>query len=142
MQDKGGRRNWNEYSLASSSSASGSGLHASTARQPAVSSAAAAPQQQAHSATPRLDTTPNAYSNANHRTTIVEPSRPTAAVPRSSTTSAAGVYAIRHARALYSFEPAGSGELAFERRGIIISYRSWARNIRMGGEGSWGWSSR
>jgi len=142
IQDKGGRRNWNDHVPASSSSAGGSVSQANTNRQPTVSSATAASHQQAHSTDyiPATETQHQTHTQMQSTApTVVESSRPTAVVPCSSTTSE--VYAMTRAGALYTFEPTGPGGLAFERRGII-SYRSWTGNIRMGGEGSSGSSYR
>ncbi|KAH9967446.1 hypothetical protein BC827DRAFT_1123490 [Russula dissimulans] len=135
IQDKGGRRNWTEYSLASSSGAGGSGskasTQASTAHQPTVpsaSSSAAALQQPTH---------PSGYiPSAETRAQAAAPPSPVevppqpGAVSKSPVSSNEEVYVSR-VRALYSFEPTDDNELAFEKGAIIKvhkrEYKDWWR---------------
>ncbi|KAH9992720.1 hypothetical protein BJV74DRAFT_771568 [Russula compacta] len=143
MQDKGGRRNWNEYSLASSSGAGGSGgsgsqvqasTQASTAHQPSVSSSSAsssnaALHQQPHSSGYVPSTETHIQTSA---PTTVEPSpQSSPAAPRSSTPPPEDAYAVTRVRALHTFEPTEPNELAFERGDIIKvvnrEYKDWWR---------------
>ena len=152
IQDKGGRRNWNEYSLASSSGAGGSGSQAgtqtSTAPQPAVSAsstpsaaaaaaaAAAVARQQAHTTgyVPSTETQPQTHAQQPQTTTYVTTAesspQSTAAVP-SSPTPSTEAYAVTRVRALHSFEPTEPNELAFEKGDIIKvvnrEYKDWWR---------------
>ena len=145
MQDKGGRRNWNEYSLASSSGAGGSGggsgsqanTQASTARQqPAVSSSssssAPAFHQHAHSTGYVPSTEMHVQTTA---PAAVESSSPqsssTSAAPTSPTPSSTEGHAVTRVRALHSFQPNEPNELAFEKGDVIKvvnrEYKDWWR---------------
>ena len=151
IQDKGGRKNWNEYSLASSSGAGGSGsqvsTQSSTAPQPAVSSssassaaaaaaAAAVARQQAHSTgyVPSTETQPQTYTQTQttaHVAAVESSPEITAAVPSSPTPSSTEAYTVTRVRALHSFEPTELNELAFEKGDIIKvvnrEYKDWWR---------------
>ena len=142
MQDKGGRKNWNEYSLASSSSAGGSGSQASTARPPAEPSAPPSSVAPAHQPP---------YSNGYaplpepHAQAVPEPAPAPARVPvaaESSTeslpsaeptspTPSTEVFGVTRVRALHTFEPTEPNELAFEKGEIIKvvnrEYKDWWR---------------
>ena len=163
MQDKGGRRNWNEYSLASSSGAGGSGggsgsqvtPQASTARPPALSSsssssaavaaaaAAAVSRQQRHSTGYVPSTESHAQTQAQPQTTAptTGESSPqsTAAEPKSPAPSTGEVSVVTRVRALHSFEPTEPNELAFERGDIIKvvnqEYKDWWRGQLRGRTG-------
>lgn len=157
MQDKGGRRNWNEYSLASSSGAGGSGSQvipqASTAPPPALSSsssssaaaaaAAAVSHQQRHSTGYVPSTESHAQTQAQPQTTAptTEESSPpsTAADLKSLTPSTGEVSVVTRVRALHSFEPTEPNELAFERGDIIKvvnqEYKDWWRGQLRGRTG-------
>jgi signal transducing adaptor molecule len=158
VQDRGGRKNWNEYSLASSSGAggsSGSGSQAtpqaSTARPPAVSSsssssaaaAAAVSQQQRHSTGYVPSTESHAQTKAPLQaappTTGESSPQSTAAEPTSPTSSTGEVSAVTRVRALHSFEPTEPNELAFERGDIIKvvnrEYKDWWRGQLRGRTG-------
>jgi len=146
IQDKGGRKNWTEYSLASSSGAGGSGSQAgtqtSTAPQPAVSSptpsaaaaaaAAAVARHQAHTTgyVPSTDTQPQTQAPP-YATTVESSPRSTDAVPSSPTPSSTEAYSVTRVRALHSFEPTEPNELAFEKGDIIKvvnrEYKDWWR---------------
>ena len=149
MQDKGGRRNWNEYSLASSSGAGGSGgagagsqasIQASTAQQPAVplssSSSAPAFSQHAHATGYIQSTELNTQTTA---PTTAESPQPTSTAPTSPTSSSADANAITRVRALHSFEPTEPNELAFEKGDIIKvvnrEYKDWWRGQLKGRTG-------
>jgi hypothetical protein len=148
VQDKGGRRNWNEYSLASSSSAGGSGpqgsTQASTSRLPA-----AAPSSSSTAPAP-------AYHQHTHSTVFVSPTetraQPTAppaveSSPQSTSTaqtsrisSTAEGYAVTgRVRALHTFEPTEPNELAFEKGDVIMvvnrEYKDWWRGQLRGRTG-------
>jgi signal transducing adaptor molecule len=144
VQDKGGRKNWNEYSLASSSGAGGSSgsgsqanTQASTARQqPAVpsssSSSAPAFHQHAHSTGYVPSTEMHVQTTA---PATVESSSPqsssNSAAPTSPTPSSAEGHAVTRVRALHSFQPSEPNELAFEKGDIIKvvnrEYKDWWR---------------
>ena len=150
IQDKGGRKNWTEYSLASSSGAGGSGSQAgtqtSTAPQPAVSSptpsaaaaaaAAAVARHQAHTTgyVPSTDTQPQTQPQTQappYVATVESSPRSTDAVPSSPTPSSTEAYSVTRVRALHSFEPTEPNELAFEKGDIIKvvnrEYKDWWR---------------
>ena len=143
MQDKGGRKNWGEYSLASSSGAGGSGggsgSQASTAHQPAptpASSSATTQRQPPYSS----GYVPSSEAPAQAAPAAVEspPSLPEAALPASATPSAE-VYGVTRVRALHTFEPTESNELAFEKGDIIKvvnrEYKDWWRGQLRGRTG-------
>ncbi|KAI9464810.1 hypothetical protein F5148DRAFT_1209321 [Russula earlei] len=149
IQDKGGRRNWNEYSLASSSGAGGSGSQASTQAtakastaphphpQPAPpsssSSSATAPSHQSHSSGYVPSTESHAQTTMTSAAALDPPSQPSPAVSTSPapSISAAEIYAVTRVRALHSFEPTEPNELAFEKGDIIKvvnrEYKDWWR---------------
>jgi signal transducing adaptor molecule len=150
MQDKGGRKNWNEYSLASSSGAGGSGgsgsqpsTQASTARPPAVpavppsSSSATAFNHHAYSTgyAPSAET----HSQTTAPTTQESSPRSTSAAPTSPTSSTAEAHAVTRVRALHSFEPTEPNELAFEKGDVIKvvnrEYKDWWRGQLKGRTG-------
>lgn len=159
MQDKGGRRNWNEYSLASSSGAGGSGSQgtpqAGTAPPPAVSSsssssataaaaaAAAVSHQQRYSTGYVPSTESHAQTQAQLQTTAptTGESSPqsTAAELKSPAPSIGEVSVVTRVRALHSFEPTEPNELAFERGDIIKvvnqEYKDWWRGQLRGRTG-------
>jgi signal transducing adaptor molecule len=162
MQDRGGRKNWNEYSLASSSGAGGSSApaasaQASTARQPsaapssssssaAATAAAAISQQHARSTgyVPSAEThsqthTAPAQTAAPTPTTVESsPQQSTATVP-DSPTSSTDVQTVTRVRALHSFEPTEPNELAFDKGDIIKvvnrEYKDWWRGQLKGRTG-------
>ena len=149
MQDKGGRRNWNEYSLASSSSAGGSGSQASTARpppEPSASSSAApahqppysngyAPPPEAHAqAAPEPAPAPApVYTAAESSTESLQSAEPTSPTPSTE------VFGVTRVRALHTFEPTEPNELAFEKGDIIKvvnrEYKDWWRGQLRGRTG-------
>ena len=160
IQDKGGRKNWNEYSLASTSGAGGSGSQASTANQlaPATSSpsfSAAASAQQAHSTgyVPATETRTQTYAQPQtqthaHPQTQLQTTTPTTgesspqsslAAPTSPTSSTGDAYAVTRVRALHSFKPTEPNELAFEKGDIIKvvdrEYTDWWRGQLRGRTG-------
>jgi signal transducing adaptor molecule len=153
VQDKGGRRNWNEYSLASSSSAGGSSsqtnIQTSTARPPAAAAAAAAPSSSS-SSTPAPAYHQNAYSTGfvpsteTHLQTTAPPAvesspQSTSTAPTSPTSSTTDGYAVTRVRALHGFEPTEPNELAFEKGDVIKvvnrEYKDWWRGQLRGRTG-------
>jgi signal transducing adaptor molecule len=146
MQDKGGRKNWNEYSLASSSNAGGSSSQASTQASTARPPAAAAPPSSS-SSTPAPAYHQNAYSTGFVPSTetdaqgtappTVESSTSTA--PTSPTSSTTEGYAVTRVRALHGFEPTEPNELAFEKGDVIKvvnrEYKDWWRGQLRGRTG-------
>jgi hypothetical protein len=150
VQDKGGRKNWNEYSLASSSGAGGSGSaasqaspQASTARQPAVpalppsSSSTTSFNQHAYATGYVPSTDPHTQTTA--PTTVESSPRSTSAAPTSPTSSTAEAQAVTRVRALHSFEPTEPNELAFEKGDVIKvvnrEYKDWWRGQLKGRTG-------
>ena len=148
MQDKGGRKNWNEYSLASSSSAGGSSsqvsTQASTARPPAVAPSSSS------SSTPAPAYHQNAYSTGfvpskeMHLQTTAPPAvesspQSTSTAPTSPTSSTTDGYAVTRVRALHGFEPTEPNELAFEKGDVIKvvnrEYKDWWRGQLRGRTG-------
>ncbi len=142
MRDKGGRKNWNEYSLASSSGAGGSGGSGSQASTQASSAAhppAAAPSSSSSSAPPydhHARSTGYVPSIETHPQITAPPpveSSPqsTSATPTSPTLSTSEGYAVSRVRALHSFEPTEPNELAFEKGDVIKvvnrEYKDWWR---------------
>ena len=141
IQDKGGRKNWTEYSLASSSGAGGSSskvatqssTQASTAHKPAVSSISStstvASQQPTHSSgyTPSIET----HAQAAAPPTAAEPPPQPSPVGSKSPAPSTEEGYVSRVRALYSFEPTDDNELAFEKGAIIKvhkrEYKDWWR---------------
>jgi signal transducing adaptor molecule len=144
MQDKGGRKNWNEYSLASSSGAGGSGSQASTAHQPAEpaasSSSVALARQPSHTnghpPPPEVHAQPvPAPEHAAAESPPKSPPSPEPTSPAPSTT----VHTVTRVRALHTFEPTEPNELAFEKGDIIKvvnrEYKDWWRGQLRGRTG-------
>lgn len=148
MHDKGGRSQWEGYSLASSSGASGSGAgssaqtSSSSAAGPSGSSSrpvqSAAQQPPTYggyvpsSSTPAVsavDTSPSTVSSA----TITSPS------PSSVQSSQDSIPIVTRVRAMHTFEPTEPGELAFEKGDIIKvvdrNYKDWWRGQLKGRTG-------
>jgi signal transducing adaptor molecule len=158
-QDKGGRKNWNEYSLASSNGAGGSGSQASTAHPPAgatsssSAAAAAASAAHAHSTGYRdVTETPTQTRGQSHTqpqiqtqtqtttpTTVESSPRSSVEAPDSPTVSTGEGYSVSRVRALHSFKPTEPNELAFERGDIIKvvnrEYKDWWRGQLKGRTG-------
>ena len=149
MQDKGGRSQWQAYSLASSGDASGSGAGSS---YPAASSASAGPS----GSTPRASTgssQPPTYggyvpSSATPAVSAVDPVTSPSTVTSTTITSPSPVSAqssqdsipiVTRVRALHTFEPTEPGELAFEKGDIIKvvdrNYKDWWRGQLKGRTG-------
>jgi signal transducing adaptor molecule len=150
--ETGGRRNWNEYSLASSSGAGGSGSKSSIAHPPAVPSASSssialasqqasqqplrsnehAPPPEAHAAQ-AVQHAPAPGAAAAESSTEFPPAQE----PSSPTSTA--VYVVTRVRALHTFEPTEPNELAFERGDIIKvvnrEYKDWWRGQLKGRAG-------
>ena len=148
MQDKGGRRNWNEYSLASSSNAGGSGSQASTQASTAPPPAAAPPSSSSSVPAPayhhQLQSTGFVSSTEMHAQTTAPPavessSQSTSTTPTSPTSSNTEGYAVTRVRALHSFEPTEPNELAFEKGDVIKvvnrEYKDWWRGQLRGRTG-------
>jgi signal transducing adaptor molecule len=140
MQDKGGRKNWNEYSLASSSNVGGSSSQASTQASTARPPAAAPPSSSSSTPAPAYDQ--QAYSTgfvpstetpaqATPPPAVESSSRSTSTAPTSPTSSTTDGYAVTRVRALHGFEPTEPNELAFEKGDIIKvvnrEYKDWWR---------------
>ncbi|KAH9849897.1 hypothetical protein C2E23DRAFT_837847 [Lenzites betulinus] len=147
MQDKGGRSQWEGYSLASSSGASGSG--AGSSRQgPSTTpgpSSSARPSQSSpaptyggyvpSSATPAVSAVPQPT-----RTPVPAAAPATSRSPVSSIHSTSdSIPIVTRVRALHTFEPTEPGELAFEKGEIIKvvdrNYKDWWRGQLKGRTG-------
>ncbi|KAF8267789.1 hypothetical protein EI94DRAFT_1661731 [Lactarius quietus] len=139
MQDKGGRKNWGEYSLASSSGAGGSGSQANLAHHPAAAPASSSTAQ-GRQPPPSSGYVPSTDVHAQAAPTAAEspPSLPPASLPTSAAPSA-DVYGVTRVRALHTFEPTETNELAFEKGDIIKvvnrEYKDWWRGQLRGRTG-------
>lgn len=143
MQDKGGRKNWGEYSLASSSGAGGSGSQINTAHQFAAAPAPASSSSTAQGRQPPSFSSGYVPSTEAHTQAVPEPeesppSLPPASLPTSAAPSAE-VYGVTRVRALHTFEPTEPNELAFEKGDIIKvvnrEYKDWWRGQLRGRTG-------
>ncbi|KAH9000142.1 hypothetical protein EDB92DRAFT_1983198 [Lactarius akahatsu] len=139
MQDKGGRKNWGEYSLASSSGAGGSG--SSATRPPAAAPASSSSTTQGHQPPYSSGYIPSTEAHGQAAPSAGEsspPLLPSHSQPTSATPSAE-VYGVTRVRALHSFEPTESNELAFEKGDIIKvvnrEYKDWWRGQLRGRTG-------
>ncbi|KAI0642359.1 hypothetical protein C8Q79DRAFT_917635 [Trametes meyenii] len=149
MQDKGGRSQWEAYSLASSSGASGSGAGSSrqaSSATPGPSGASSRPIQNSNqtptyggyvpsSATPAISSvTPPSASPA---VPVNVPATSSSPVSVHSTQDTIPI--VTRVRALHTFEPSEPGELAFERGDIIKvvdrNYKDWWRGQLKGRTG-------
>lgn len=147
MQDKGGRTQWNQYSLASSSGAGSSAApapHAGTTPTPAGSSAArptyggyvpsASPAVSGEPA--RVATPTRSYSTASVASAA---SAVTASPAPSIRSQDSSTQIVTRVRALHTFEPTEPGELAFEKGDIIKvvdrGYKDWWRGQLKGRTG-------
>jgi signal transducing adaptor molecule len=148
MQDKGGRKNWNEYSLASSSSAGGSSSQANTqasttnpppATPSSSSSSAPAPAYQQHAHSTGYVPSTETHSQATAPPVVETSSQSTSTAPTSPTSSTTEGYAVTRVRALHSFEPTEPNELAFEKGDVIKvvnrEYKDWWRGQLRGRTG-------
>lgn len=168
MHDKGGRGDWSQYSLASSHKAPSSSTSAAqpSSHTPAQTSAApaaaepapkhTAPSQSNHpppvyggyvpSASPAINADTLSMPSSTTSTTQVTtssyaaPSPTVSPAPDPSTqTSADTTPIVTRVRALYTFEPTESGELAFEKGDIIKvvdrGYENWWRGQLKGRTG-------
>ena len=140
IQDKGGRKNWGEYSLASSSGAGGSGSQATIARPPAAAPASSTSTTQERQPPYSSGYVPSTEVHAQAAPAAVESSPPSlpSSLPTSATPSVE-VYGVTRVRALHAFEPTESNELAFEKGDIIKvvnrEYKDWWRGQLRGRTG-------
>ena len=136
MHDKGGRSQWEAYSLASSSGAGGSG--AGSSRQgPPSSSATPGPSSSSRPAPSSQSSQPPTYggyvpSSATPAVASVQPHQSpstvstvssvtvTSSSPVSVHSNQDSIPIVTRVRALHTFEPSEPGELAFEKGDIII----------------------
>ncbi|KAH9004545.1 hypothetical protein EDB86DRAFT_2883929 [Lactarius hatsudake] len=139
MQDKGGRKNWGEYSLASSSGAGGSG--SSATRPPPAAPASSSSTTQGHQPPYSSGYIPSTEAHGQAAPSAGEsspPLLPSHSQPTSATPSAE-VYGVTRVRALHSFEPTESNELAFEKGDVIKvvnrEYKDWWRGQLRGRTG-------
>lgn len=154
MHDKGGRSQWESYSLASSSGAGGSG--AGTAKQSAAAAAVSssissrpAPSSQSSQPPPTYggyvpsSATPAVAGVESNESPASVPAVSSAAVTPSSPVSTHsaqdGAPIVTRVRALHTFEPSEPGELAFEKGDIIKvvdrNYKDWWRGQLKGRTG-------
>ncbi|KAI8985676.1 hypothetical protein BD414DRAFT_488872 [Trametes punicea] len=150
MQDKGGRSQWEAYSLASSSGAGGSG--AGSSRQtataaPGTSASPSRPTQSTNNNTPIYGGyVPSSATPAVAAVTQLQPSSPAAFSAPPASSSPVSVHStqesipiVTRVRALHSFEPTEPGELAFEKGDIIKvvdrNYKDWWRGQLKGRTG-------
>ena len=143
MHDKGGRGQWNQYSLASS----GAGGSGSSLNQPPTSSSRTQPQQQTSpvyggyvpSSSPAL---PSGNTSASVAAAAAPAPAASTYVPSSpvpSVKSTDSIPVVTRVRALHTFEPTEAGELAFEKGDIIKvvdrGYKDWWRGQLKGRTG-------
>ncbi|KAI0318377.1 hypothetical protein OF83DRAFT_1056989 [Amylostereum chailletii] len=161
VNDKGGRAQWGQYSLASSSGAGGSGSGSRNGYQAASSSgpsggsssqARTEPVRQASysggyvpSETPSYTATPMpsytgttsapSYTASTPAVAVSQTSPQTASSPAPSITSTI----VTRVRALHTFEPTEQGELAFDKGDVIKvvdrGYKDWWRGQLRGRTG-------
>ncbi|KAI0369811.1 hypothetical protein BV20DRAFT_1020151 [Pilatotrama ljubarskyi] len=150
MQDKGGRSQWEAYSLASSSGASGSGAGGSrqgSSATPGPSASSSRPPPSSSqtptyggyvpsSATPAVSAVTQTSPSPSPVTTV----RATTSSPVSSVHSTQdGIPIVTRVRALHTFEPTEPGELGFEKGDIIKvvdrNYKDWWRGQLKGRTG-------
>ncbi|KAI0056070.1 hypothetical protein BV25DRAFT_1894621 [Artomyces pyxidatus] len=150
VQDKGGRNQWGQYSLASSSGAGGSGSRAGF--QPTAAGSSAGSSSGPADTTPKGPSYSGGYTPASAASTAPTQSRIQTSVP--STPVAAEVTpstitstsptpsvtnSVTRVRALHTFEPSEPGELAFEKGDIIKvvdrGYKDWWRGQLKGRTG-------
>lgn len=152
MHDKGGRSQWESYSLASSSGAGGSGAgvssQASSAAAGSSSSSRPGPspsqQQPTYGGYVPSSATPAVSSVSTVVDTMPSPSTVSSATatspsPVSTHSQDGGIPIVTRVRALHTFEPTESGELAFEKGDIIKvvdrNYKDWWRGQLKGRTG-------
>ena len=155
MHDKGGRSQWEAYSLASSSGAGGSG--AGSSRQgPPSSSATPGPSSSSRPAPSSQSSQPPTYggyvpSSATPAVASVQPHQSpstvstvssvtvTSSSPVSVHSNQDSIPIVTRVRALHTFEPSEPGELAFEKGDIIKvvdrNYKDWWRGQLKGRTG-------
>ncbi|KAF9038079.1 hypothetical protein BJ165DRAFT_1553936 [Panaeolus papilionaceus] len=151
MQDRGGRSQWAEYSLSSGSgsgsggsSSSGAGSSA-TASASTASNAFAKPKYQAGyvpARTPSPVVQPHHSHYHSSSVSSIPSSTPTPQPVQQSTSPTAALAAgniVTRVRALHTFQPTESGELAFEKGDIIKvvdrGYKDWWRGQLKGRTG-------
>lgn len=165
MQDRGGRDQWSQYSLAaggpSGASSSRPGGNSSSAAATSSSSAYTAPRYQggyapARTPSPQLQpkqsksqTQPSndAYthsnasnvSDAHSNSSFTTAATSTPAMPGTPTTATSTSAIVTRVKALHTFEPTEPGELAFEKGDIIKvvdrGYKDWWRGQLKGRTG-------
>jgi signal transducing adaptor molecule len=144
VRDKGGRRNWNEYSLASSSSAGGSSSQASTQAStahppPAAPSSSSAPVYDQHAFSTGFVPSTETDAHTTAPPAVESSPQSTSTTPISSISSPTEDYGVTRVRALHSFEPTEPNELAFEKGDIIKvvnrEYNDWWRGQLRGRTG-------
>ncbi|CCM01831.1 uncharacterized protein FIBRA_03899 [Fibroporia radiculosa] len=145
MHDKGGRSQWEQYSLASSSGAGGSGAASSSATQQAAAASAASAQRQQSisqptyggyvpSSNPAVSANPTPSTMISAASTVSSTTSPSPSVSTQET-----IPVVTRVKALHTFEPTEAGELAFEKGDIIKvvdrGYKDWWRGQLKGRTG-------
>ncbi|CDO72078.1 hypothetical protein BN946_scf184962.g21 [Trametes cinnabarina] len=150
MQDKGGRSQWEAYSLASSSGAGGSGVGSSRqapSSTPGPSSSSSRPVQSSNSQNPTYggyvpsSATPAVSAMAQRSYSPATPANvpPVSTSPVSVHSQHDNIPIVTRVRALHTFTPTEPGELAFEKGDIIKvvdrNYKDWWRGQLKGRTG-------
>jgi signal transducing adaptor molecule len=145
VQDKGGRSQWEAYSLASSSGASGSGSGSSTAAAASSSSRQTRNAPPASSGYVPITVVPTPVYTSSSAMIVQEPPfaaklkdqiiSPSPVSPKNASPAAL----VSRVRALHTFEPTEQGELAFEKGDVIKvvdrGYKDWWRGQLKGRTG-------
>lgn len=149
MQDRGGRGQWSQYSLTSSSAGAASSSAAGSSSRPAASSTSAShgapryqggyvpartpspqrqpthtqqipqPQNTAYTHSNSSNVSANSTSSTTAPSTVTATSTTTATTTPATSTMTGGSTIVTRVRALHTFEPTEPGELAFEKGDII-----------------------
>ena len=154
MTDKGGREHWNQYSLASSSGASGSGTQSASNQVAVPPSGPSGPSSQTRTDPTRQASYSGGYTSYNAPATTapsyavatspVVATTATGPSPAASTTSVVSTPSLNNTvvtrvRALHNFVPTEQGELAFEKGDVIKvvdrGYKDWWRGQLRGRTG-------
>ncbi|EMD39001.1 hypothetical protein CERSUDRAFT_81790 [Gelatoporia subvermispora B] len=155
MHDKGGRAQWEQYSLAASGGAGGSGSHSGTAPSVKPPSASPAPSTVTHrqgsyaqqpvyggyvpSASPAISASAEPSQSSSSAVTSVTTTSVSTGSPVSTHSTQDGIPVVTRVRALHAFEPTEPGELPFEKGDIIKvvdrGYKDWWRGQLKGRTG-------
>ena len=138
MHDKGGRGQWNEYSLASSGGA-GSSAGPSSSSHPPASSTPAPVRPTYGGYVPSASPAVSADASVSTPTRQYSTSSAVTTSPAPSIRSQDSTTIVTRVRALHTFEPTEPGELGFEKGDIIKvvdrGYKDWWRGQLKGRTG-------